>query len=57
MLRNGIYSYIMTFGNQVGVPGECNVSESRMREIRLSGLVGGFPMQDNLFTNAKGSLP
>lgn len=34
------HSYIMTFGSQE--TGECSVSESRMRETRLSGLVGGI---------------
>jgi len=35
------HSYIMTFGNTDENQCECSVSESRMREIRLSGLVGG----------------
>jgi len=35
------HSYKMTFGSQVAIPGKSSVSESRMREIRLSGLNGG----------------
>jgi hypothetical protein len=31
--------------------------ESRMREIRLSGLNGGLPLQDALFSNAEEDLP
>ena len=37
--------------------GECDVSESRMREIRLSGSVGGLLMYDILFMSALGGLP
>ena len=33
------------------------VLESRMREIRLSGLSGGLPLQDVLFMNAGRDLP
>lgn len=51
------HSYIMTFGSPDGNRDECSVSKSRMREIRLYGLVGGLPKQDNLFLNAEGGLP
>jgi len=49
--------YIITFGSSDKNRRECSVSESRMRENRLSGLIGDLPMQDNLFMNAKGDLP
>ena len=53
----GKHSYTMTFGSSDINRGKCSVSESRMREIRLYGLVGGLPKQDRLFLNAEGGLP
>ena len=55
MHRCGLHSYIQSFGSQFTLVSV--VLESRMREIRLSGLVGGLLMQDVLFMNAKGDLP
>jgi len=40
--KMGKHSYIMTFGSSDENQSECNVSESRMRENRLSGLNGGI---------------
>ena len=55
MLRNGLHNN-SSLTHQT-LYGARLVSKSRMREIRLSGLVGGLPMQDILFMNAKGGLP
>jgi hypothetical protein len=55
MLRNGLHSYKHFMGSQT--TGEIYVLESRMREIRLSGLNGGLPLQDALFSNAEEDLP
>ena len=55
--KMGKHSYTMTFGSSDINRGKCSVSESRMREIRLYGLVGGLPKQDRLFLNAEGGLP
>ncbi len=52
-IRDGEHSYIMTFGSQE--TGECAVSESRMRENRLSGLNGGI--LSCCLGNKEGCLP
>jgi hypothetical protein len=54
-IRDGEHSYKMTFSNIDANQGKCCVSKSRMREIRLSGSVGGLPMCNNLGT--EGGLP
>ena len=55
MLRNGLYSHRHFMSSQT--TGEIYVLESRMREIRLSGLNGGPLQQDILFMNAERDLP
>jgi len=53
MHRNGIYSNKTLLGSQE--IGEGSVSESRMRENRLSGLVGG--LLKCYSSNMEGDLP
>ena len=53
----GKHSYIRAFGKPDINRGECSVSESRVREIRLHGSIGGLPMCDSLFMTTKGGLP
>ena len=53
MHSNRICSYKSSFGSQV--TGECSVSESRVREIRLHGLDGGLLRYH--FSGMEGGLP
>ncbi len=57
MLSNGLYKLNYHLSTWLeALTSKVLLLESRMREIRLSGLARGFPLRDTLFLNAEGGL-